>query len=204
MELSCHHSPQNAVARSSMPSTSLSRRLSRLAGRNWPNCPLPLSRFSTSLKASAHPESPEGWSDDTGIVHLLGASPWLDVNDTQTPKEESNSILSLVHCIPLLGRYDLIRYERARPTARINLPAFSVQEIERQRDRREQYLLGASDAKIEPYRKRIFFLRQQFGLLFCRPDLSNPEFFRRWGKPDDHKRAQAQRDWYSFIKVKAR
>ncbi len=113
------HAPGCKLGTAVIPAIGTSRnyRLERLASRS-PLVPI------TRPGASGH--APRLTS---GSFHQLFTSPWVDSIDSRSgPSIGGDPPRSKARCLPLLGRYDLMRVEEARTVGPSSLPFFSVQE----------------------------------------------------------------------------
>jgi len=96
---------------------------------------------------------------------MLHNSPWVDSNDSRASASAGMAPpQSHVRCVPLLGRYDLLRIERARTLAPSALPFLSVREKYHASGAHAGTLSQATTAG--KMGTAPFFIRQQFGLLF--------------------------------------
>jgi hypothetical protein len=99
-------------------------------------------------------------SPPADALRVLYTSPWVDSSDNRA--WGSTNIMSPIRCLPLLGRFDLMRIESAKILAPSHLPYLSVTEWARGR-------VGPPEGRSSPT-EQPFFTRQQFGL----------PFYRRW------------------------
>ena len=123
-----------------------------------PGLPLTTAHAFRIERISFHTQFPPGEGVGGPLVSL-GTTPWVDHTDLRSgPSVDlaEATPFSVAACVPLLGRYDMIRIKQARPTDPLRLPDAHVADWEAARHKGYGVEPGAAP----------FFVRQQFGLRF--------------------------------------
>jgi hypothetical protein len=142
--------------------------------------PLTVSRTFRIERVSLHGRLPPTL-DAAGPLEVLGTTPWVCHTDSRAWPGiglSEATPLNVSSCIPLLGRYDMMRVEQARPTGPHRLPNVHVADWHREwpSSTGRVPLRGDGDSSASGRGCSIpggeetipFFVRQQFGLPFSR------------------------------------
>ena len=93
-----------------------------------PGLPLTTAHAFRIERISFHTQFPPGEGVGGPLVSL-GTTPWVDHTDLRSgPSVDlaEATPFSVAACVPLLGRYDMIRIKQARPTDPLRLPDVRV------------------------------------------------------------------------------